>query len=173
MRKFKKIKRLGTFIPPNPNIVDRNKIIMTVDPLMKTIIYYFTGTENSLAASKDICANLGNWKLVSIASFAGTSSEENPARIREELSVLSTILGCSLIVAEFIRRLDLSRTGYCFCGSPWGFGISALHQLRQDYIFSQQQVSRCFVRCQDGEEFCAAPLSAKRIEAGKASCRRR
>ena len=39
---------------------------------MKTIIYYFTGTGNSLAAAKQIGAALNECELVSIASLKDT-----------------------------------------------------------------------------------------------------
>ena len=39
---------------------------------MRSVIYYFTGTGNSLAAAKKIAASLGETELVPIASFANT-----------------------------------------------------------------------------------------------------
>ena len=36
---------------------------------MKTIIYYFTGTGNSLSAAKKIAAGLGDCRLVPVASL--------------------------------------------------------------------------------------------------------
>jgi hypothetical protein len=62
--------------------VDRNKKKFSADFPMKTIIYYFTGTGNSLAAAKSICTHLGDCDLVSIASLSGTSSEIQPGADR-------------------------------------------------------------------------------------------
>ncbi len=45
---------------------------------MKTIIYYFTGTGNSLAAAKKIAAVLGDCTLVPIASLQDHSRQDHP-----------------------------------------------------------------------------------------------
>lgn len=97
---------------------------------MKTIIYYFTGTGNSLAAARNICGHLGDCELVPIASLANTTGEIAPAADRVGLVSPVYDLGLPSIVAEFARRLDLSGTGYCFAVlTMGGFGASALRQL--------------------------------------------
>jgi ferredoxin len=97
---------------------------------LKTIIYYFTGTGNSLAAAKSICMHLGDGELVPIAALAGTSGEIRPAADRVGIVCPVYDLGLPSIVAEFVRRLDLTRTGYSFAVlTMGGFGVSALHQL--------------------------------------------
>jgi hypothetical protein len=61
---------------------------------MKTIIYYFTGTGNSLAAAKGICTHLGDCELVSIASLAGTSgapSMQHPDQDMSGTAISSTM----------------------------------------------------------------------------------
>ena len=45
---------------------------------MKTIIYYFTGTGNSLAAAKKIAAALKDCELVPIASLEGYTGKDRP-----------------------------------------------------------------------------------------------
>mgnify|MGYP000172633986 CR=1 FL=1 len=97
---------------------------------MKTVIYYFTGTGNSLAAARKICGHLGDCELVSIASLATTSEEIHPTSDRVGIVCPVYYLGLPSIVTEFVNRLDLSRTGYCFAVlTMGGFGTSALHQL--------------------------------------------
>jgi ferredoxin len=97
---------------------------------MKTIIYYFTGTGNSLAAAKAIGARLGDCELVSISSLAGSLAEIVPAADRVGIVCPVYVLGLPSIVAEFAERLDLSTTGYCFAVlTMGGMGGSALHQL--------------------------------------------
>ncbi len=49
---------------------------------MKTIIYYFTGTGNSLAVAKKIAAVLGDCDLVPIASLQSTTADITPAADR-------------------------------------------------------------------------------------------
>ena len=49
---------------------------------MKTIIYYFTGTGNSLAVAKKITAVLGDCDLVPIASLQSTTADITPAADR-------------------------------------------------------------------------------------------
>src|SRR5512137_1002477 len=104
---------------------------------MKTIIYYFTGTGNSLAAARKICGHLGDCELVSIASLATTTGEIHAGS--ERVGIVSPVyyLGLPSIVTEFINSLDLSRNGYCFAVlTMGGFGASALHQL-DDLVFAR------------------------------------
>lgn len=97
---------------------------------MKTIIYYFTGTGNSLATAKAICASLGDCELVSIPVLAGSPAEIIPAADR--VGIVCPVYGFGLpsIVAAFAERLDLSCTAYSFAVlTMGGMGGSALHQL--------------------------------------------
>ena len=81
---------------------------------MKTIVYYFTGTGNSLAAAKAICVRLGDCELVSIPALAGSPAEIIPGADRVGIVCPVYDFGLPSIVAEFAERLDLSGTGYCF-----------------------------------------------------------
>ena len=104
---------------------------------MKTVIYYFTGTGNSLAAARKICGHLGDCELVSIASLATTTGEIHAGSERVGIVCPVYYLGLPSIVTEFVNRLDLSRTGYCFAVlTMGGFGASALHQL-DDLVFAR------------------------------------
>ena len=97
---------------------------------MKTIIYYFTGTGNSLAAARRIAAALEECELVPIASLA-----KNPGTIVPEAERVGLVCpvydgGVPVLVAEFAARLDLSRAGYAFAVvTMGGLGVSALRQL--------------------------------------------
>jgi len=97
---------------------------------MKTVIYYFTGTGNSLAAAKKIAAALGDSGLVPIASLKDKSGDIIPPA--ERVGVICPVYdaGLPVIVAEFAGRLDLSRVQYSFgIVTLGGTGISALHQM--------------------------------------------
>ena len=108
---------------------------------MKTIIYYFTGTGNSLAAAKKIAAVLGDCELVPIASLQNIPGEIIPAADRVGIVCPVYDAGVPRIVAEFAGRLDLSRAGYTFAIITFGgMGVSALHQLNG--IFTKTQGRR-------------------------------
>ena len=99
---------------------------------MKTIIYYFTGTGNSLAAARKIAAVLGNTDLVPIASLKDTNGEILPAADRVGIVCTVYDAGVPRMVAEFAERLNLSRAGYTFAiVTLGGTGVSALHQLNK------------------------------------------
>jgi ferredoxin len=106
---------------------------------MKTIIYYFTGTGNSLAAAKRICMYLGDCEIVSIASLATIPGEIRAGPDRVGIVCPVYDLGLPSIVAEFMQRLDVSQAAYCFgVLTMGGFGTSALHQL-DDLVFAHSR----------------------------------
>jgi ferredoxin len=97
---------------------------------MKTIIYYFTGTGNSLAAARNIAAALEDCELVSIASLKNTPGGIAPPAERVGIVCPVYDSGLPVIVAEFAGRLDLTRARYTFAlVTLGGTGVSALHQL--------------------------------------------
>lgn len=98
---------------------------------MKTVIYYFTGTGNSLAVAKKICQSLGSCELIPVASFTGIMGAITPAADRVGIVCPVYFLGLPTIVARFAAQLDLSRSGYSFAVVTLGGsgGSSALRQL--------------------------------------------
>ena len=99
---------------------------------MKTIIYYFTGTGNSLAAARKIAASLGDCELVPIASLAATEGTIIPAADRVGIVCPVYDAGLPVIVKEFAQRLDIGAVPYVFAiVTMGGMGVSALHQLSQ------------------------------------------
>lgn len=97
---------------------------------MKTIIYYFTGTGNSLAAARKISALLGDCELVPVASLENFEGEVIPSA--ECIGIIFPVydFGLPAIVADFAGRIDISRVRYSFCIiTSGGMGKSALHQL--------------------------------------------
>jgi ferredoxin len=97
---------------------------------MKTIIYYFTGTGNSLAAAKEIAAGLGDCELVSIASLRDTPGTVVPPAERVGIICPVYFSGLPLMVAEFAARLDLSSVRYSFSIVTFG-GSGVAPTLRQ------------------------------------------
>ncbi|MCK9579502.1 MAG: EFR1 family ferrodoxin [Methanoregula sp.] len=106
---------------------------------MKTIIYYFTGTGNSLAAAKKIAAVLGDCELVPIASLEDTQGAIVPAADRVGIVCPVYFSGLPLMVASFAGRLDPAAAKYVFAVITHGGGgeSAALRQL--DGILRQRQ----------------------------------
>jgi len=98
---------------------------------MKTIIYYFTGTGNSLAAAKKIAAVLGDCELVPIASLQEASGDIVPQADRVGIVCPVYFSGLPLMVASFAGRLDPKTAKYVFAVITHGGGgeSAALRQL--------------------------------------------
>jgi len=97
---------------------------------MKTIIYYFTGTGNSLAAARRIADKLGECELVPIASLGREGERIKPGAERVGIVCPVYDMGVPLVVYEFADRLDVSGAEYCFgVVTMGGAGASALHIL--------------------------------------------
>lgn len=98
---------------------------------MKTIIYYFTGTGNSLAVAKKIAAVLGDCELVPVASLQTTTGDITPAADRVGIINPVYFAGLPVMVAECAGRFDLSQVKYTFSVVTFGGSgaAPALHQL--------------------------------------------
>ena len=98
---------------------------------MKSILYYFTGTGNSLAAAKKIAAVLGDCELVPIASLKNTGGIVTPPAERVGIVCPVYFAGLPAMVASFAARLDLSHSRYTFSVVTFGGsgGSSAVRQL--------------------------------------------
>jgi len=106
---------------------------------MKTTIYYFTGTGNSLAAAKKIAAVLGDCEFVPIASLQTTTGNITPQTDRVGIINPVYFAGLPLMVAEFAGCLDLSQTKYMFSVVTFG-GSGAAPALKQlDSILKKQR----------------------------------
>lgn len=98
---------------------------------MKTLIYYFTGTGNSLAVAKGLCIRIGDCELISIASLIKDPGPIVPDADRVGIVCPLYFFGLPAIVAGFSSRLDLSKTEYVFSVVTMGGsgGTAALRQL--------------------------------------------
>jgi ferredoxin len=104
---------------------------------MKTILYYFTGTGNSLAVAEGLARHLGDCNLVPIATTAGTSAPISPAADHVGIVCPVYFFGLPAIVADFSRRIDLARVRYVFAVVTMG-GSGGSETLRQlDRILNQ------------------------------------
>jgi len=86
---------------------------------MRTTLYYFTGTGNSLACARAIADGLGSTDLVPIASLRGEKRIRVPA---ERVGIVCPVYFYTLpfIVREFIPRLDLSGVRFAFLVATMG-----------------------------------------------------
>jgi ferredoxin len=107
--------------------------------VMKTIIYYFTGTGNSLAAAKKTAAVLGDCELVPVASLEKTRGDITPQAGRVGIVCPVYFSGLPLMVASFAGRLDHAAVQYVFAVVTHGGGgeSAALRQL--DSILRKRQ----------------------------------
>jgi len=98
---------------------------------MKTVIYYFSGTGNSLAVAKRITTALGDCELVPVASLKNTPGGSPIAGERVGIVCPVYFSGLPLMVAEFAGKLDYSHTRYIFAVVTLGGsgGGPALRQL--------------------------------------------
>ena len=69
---------------------------------MKTTIYYFTGTGNSLKAAKDLCEKLNSCELTPIAKFL---EMEDPESTSEKIGFFFPLYysGLPKIVLDFVK----------------------------------------------------------------------
>jgi ferredoxin len=97
--------------------------------IMKTTIYYFTGTGNSLMAAKRIAEKLGDCELVPIASVW---KQDNIKPQTENVGFVSPMYFGSLplIVRDFVKKVELKDTDYRFAVITRGSAPArALHDL--------------------------------------------
>lgn len=109
---------------------------------MKTIIYYFTGTGNSLRVAKGLCEELGDCGIEAIASLQRSpGSPVVPAAQRVGIVCPVYFGGVPVIVVRFLERLDLAGATYVFAAlTLGGHGTSALVQI--DRILQEKHKRR-------------------------------
>lgn len=98
--------------------------------MMETMIYYFTGTGNSLAVARDICERLDDCRVVPIVSLNDEPGPIRPAAERVGIVYPVYFSGVPSIVVEIAARLDLGEARYVFAISTMG-GSGAEPSLRQ------------------------------------------
>lgn len=103
---------------------------------MENIIFYFTGTGNSLAVARDISDRLGDTKLVSIADAIKENNIDLPyKRIGFVFPVYYS--NVPLIVKHFIEKLRFNKSQYIFGVMTFGGSyVKTLSKLNQ-YITSR------------------------------------
>lgn len=103
---------------------------------MKTVIYYFSGTGNSLKAATELCKELGNCELLPIAACI-MHEKYRPDCKRVGFVFPLYYLGLPKLVRDFVKKVDLSNTEYIFTvitrGWPLvGGAIKQMHRLMHE-----------------------------------------
>ncbi|MFX1340100.1 MAG: EFR1 family ferrodoxin [Promethearchaeota archaeon] len=99
---------------------------------MKTTIFYYSGTGNSLKIARDISAELENSELIPIAKLW----EQNiiiPQSEKIGLVFPLYFMGCPSIIFEFLTKLELNKVNYIFAVATSHHGSSGatLYQINK------------------------------------------
>ena len=98
---------------------------------MKTILYVFSGTGNSLSVARALAKDLGNTDVAAIAALPAGTVSTDADRVGIVFPVY--VFGLPMIVAEFCRRLDVKADAYVFgvatCGGMPGAALRQMQRL--------------------------------------------
>jgi len=97
---------------------------------MSNVIYYFTGTGNSLAVAKNIAAKLEETELVPVASFSSTTGDITLEAERVGIVFPVYFVGLPAMVASFAAHLRFRNEQYIFAVGTFG-GTGVIPALRQ------------------------------------------
>lgn len=110
---------------------------------MENVIFYFSGTGNSLQAAKDIAEKLGNCEVVNLAKVSA-KTEISAERVGIVFPVY--FWGIPNIVSKFLSEVKVNGTPYIFsvatCGSTKGAALVQVNDLLKQ---QNQRLSAGFV----------------------------
>jgi ferredoxin len=113
--------------------------------IMKTIIYFFSGTGNSLKVAKDLAKNLGNAELIPIAKVW---QQENIIPTAEKVGFVFPLYfaGVPAIVHNFLDRIKLNNVNYIFAviTSHGGGSGATLYQINKKLKIKSKSLSAGF-----------------------------
>jgi ferredoxin len=106
---------------------------------MRTVLYYFTGTGNSLMVAKELAVKLGTTELIPIAR---TLNEKAVMPKAQCIGIIFPVYmwGLPLIVAEFVKKLDVVPTTYIFGVATYG-GFPAGTFLQMQKLLNKKGLS--------------------------------
>jgi ferredoxin len=99
---------------------------------LKTTIFYFTGTGNSLKIAKDLAASIKGSDLIPMAAYGRA---EGLASTTERVGFVHPLYWYGLpdLVRDFVKRIDLAIAGYVFsvatCQIPGGICLEQMATL--------------------------------------------
>ncbi|MFA5116219.1 MAG: EFR1 family ferrodoxin [Candidatus Omnitrophota bacterium] len=85
---------------------------------MKTVIYYFSATGNSLVVAKDLASELGDTEIVPMTKALGTGGEASYDAVGFVYPVY--MFGLPLIVAQFLKNVKIKQGAYVFSVATLG-----------------------------------------------------
>jgi Pyruvate/2-oxoacid:ferredoxin oxidoreductase delta subunit len=107
---------------------------------MKTVIYWFSGTGNSLAVAKELAKQCGDAQLIPVSQGLPALSPvegDNPPPTAERIGLVFPVYGWGppALVARFVEKLNVMPSAYIFsiityAGSPGGT-LSVLRRMLQ------------------------------------------
>ncbi|MCB4792760.1 MAG: EFR1 family ferrodoxin [Elusimicrobia bacterium] len=95
---------------------------------MKTTIYYFTGTGNSLKVARDIAGGLGETELIPIAK--AIKNDVKPSADRIGLIFPVYVWGVPVIVTNFVKKLEATDKYFFSVVTYGGMPASTVNQLK-------------------------------------------
>ena len=105
---------------------------------MKTIIYYFSATGNSLVVAKDLAAELGNAAVAAITKTLPSGKMAGYDAVGLVFPVY--MFGLPLVVAKFLSLLGVDKDAYVFTVATYG-GLPGLPHTMAREILNKQGIS--------------------------------
>jgi ferredoxin len=99
---------------------------------MSAIIYYFSGTGNSLVAAKDLAAELGGAQVIPIVKVWKSGAEAAYDIVGIVYPVY--MFGVPLIIANFLKNVKIKKGAYVFCVATCGGLPGRAHSLSRDIL---------------------------------------
>ena len=99
---------------------------------MKTAIYYFSATGNSLVVAKDLAKGLDNAELISISKALKMPDATAYERIGFVYPVY--MFGLPLIIADFLRTVKIKPDAYIFSVTTSGGLKGRAHSLAKEIL---------------------------------------
>lgn len=104
---------------------------------MRTVIYYFSATGNSLVVARDLAAAL-DATLIPIANAMRTRSFESAERVGIVYPVY--MFGLPLIARDFLKKIEVKQNAYIFCVATLG-GLPGLAHTQAKDILKARGIS--------------------------------
>lgn len=129
---------------------------------MKTTIYYFSGTGNSLKVAKDIAAKLKDTEIIQICR----NNVVNNYVVGNKIGIIFPVYdsGMPLLVKEFVEKLKIRKDAYIFTIVTFGLAAGAsIAQLEKLLTYKSLKLSAAFkVKMPGNYQVIYAPYSEKK-----------